>query len=948
MRILNYVLIATFYRYSLSATALYPIEEQSSIENHWVAYISHAFEVIGPFPQEAREQHFLNPGYPLKSEIVFPLDYTHAYTSHLADNGFVHWTNHTAAIARASSGDSDHKKLESIHYSIQFPGIRWDSIRHTEGWSGLQHHALLHTTIRLTSALSHNPLSLSRPTYLVLTASQCSYIAILNSRHGSLNPRWHACNIYDTDDMPPVRVPLKAYFDHEAVKISATDFAINGMELDVLISLDYEIRLFGDPTVSSDGTTPVVEVDISVKVEQTGDQDVPDIDNNALDSPSLEPNQLRLSNAQVNPHTPCMQFNAKTHVFPHFIDGWAYGDAAGIEVTSCSEEYWSIGGTPRFIDTWVTDEIRVEMIEPIRLAPSQTRLVSMNLVQEKPLLAPAGFLTLELSLHLDIHSSRTPHKLLITIPIQNHPSLCELSEDTEGLLLTYRSVSGTPASAVVIPPPNKTHNITTQSRILLALHGAGVLVVQGLTPWGLDWREASRADVCAALRALVLKLVGVWHEDDYCTAHDLATEITVPKPPGVPVKTIPVVAIGHSNGGQGALHLTSAFPDCIPALIPAAGYTSARLYVPTQASRGSLFADAALQSILRASLQGQDGDIIAGNLALSRVHLVHGGSDENVPVWHSRERMALIKMWNPDADVNMTEIPGKPHFWDTVFKEKPVSNAIQDLVSSPYAASNTIETDFTLTVAWPSESGSMRGWRIRKAKVPGRLSRIHVSGSSIQTTNVHTFSVELSKSQLKDGDVIEVDSQRIKVPRQSSFWLSYEKDNQWEIVHTAKSYHYGSLSSALTSAMPIALVIPAREGDYYQTIALRIAHSLYTYLKLDCTILRDSELQGRVLEGRSVVVIGGHHNKYGMAVRSSPLRILPDGSIVIGQKRYNINGVGALSFHKDHVYMDALDLSGYERILRAFPLRTGVPGPEWMIIGPESNTKGFGGILATG
>jgi hypothetical protein len=91
--------------------------------------------------------------------------------------------------------------------------------------------------------------------------------------------------------------------------------------------------------------------------------------------------------------------------------------------------------------------------------------------------------------------------------------------------------------------------------------------------------------------------------------------------------------------------------------------------VPTQASRGSLFADAALQGIIRASLQGQDGDVIAGNLALSRgkqnpvtirvasligvrlVHLVHGGGDENVPVWHSRERMALIKNWNPNADV---------------------------------------------------------------------------------------------------------------------------------------------------------------------------------------------------------------------------------------------------------------------------------------------------------
>jgi hypothetical protein len=46
--------------------------------------------------------------------------------------------------------------------------------------------------------------------------------------------------------------------------------------------------------------------------------------------------------------------------------------------------------------------------------------------------------------------------------------------------------------------------------------------------------------------------------------------------------------------------------------------------------------------------------------------------------------------------------------------------------------------------------------------------------------------------------------------------------------------------------------------------------------------------------------------------------------------------------------MDALDLGGYERILRAFPLRTGVPGPEWMIIGPESDTRGFGGVVAAG
>ncbi|CAE6452302.1 unnamed protein product [Rhizoctonia solani] len=963
MRALAYLLLTACCRYSLGAH-LNPTNGQNSSEAPWMALISREFEVIGPFPQEAREQHFLNPGHPLESKIVPPLDYTRTHASHLADDGFVYWINSSVATPRVGSENFHYERLNTIHYSIQFPEIRWDMIRATEGWSGLQHHALLHTTIRIIPNRLHDLLAPSRPTYLVLATSQCSYIAVLNSRHEPLTPQWHACNIYDIAETPPIKVPLKHYFDSYGTEINVTESTIEAMELDILISLDYEIRLFGDPTVSSNNTTPVIQVDLVIDVEQTNEQNVLKLDNNILDSPIFEPSQSALSEAKLNRQAPCVRVNPDAHVFPHFVNGWAYGDAIGIEMTSCSENKWFIIGGSSFVDASIADAIHLKMIEPMRIAPSQTRLLSMKLTQIKPLATSNVSLTLKLYLHPDTHSPQF-HPILVTFPIHNHPDTFQISRNTQGVLLTYHSVSSTPASAVVLPPPNKTHHITAHSRILLALHGAGVmhthpfwiealprpehawvLVVQGLTPWGLDWREASRADVCAALRALVLKLVGIWREDDYCTTHDLITELIIPNRPEVPVETIPVVAIGHSNGGQGSLHLASLFPDCIPALIPAAGYTSARLYVPTQASRGSLFADAALQGIMRASLQGQDGDIIAGNLVL--IHLVHGGADENVPVWHSRERMALIKTWNPNADVSMSEVPGKPHFWDTVFKDETVFSAIRDLVSSPYPSSETIKLGFTLTVAWPSESGSMRGWRIREATIPGRLCRINVNGNSIQTTNVHTFSVELSKSSLRSGDVIQVDHQQIKVPHRSHLWLTYTQNNQWEIVHLKSPYPSGPLSSILTAARPITLVIPTRHGGYYETIALRIAHNLYTYLKLDCTILRDSEVEGRVLEGQNAVVIGGRHNSYGIAVRSSPLQVLSDGSISIGRRSYDGAGIGALSLHKRHIYMDATDLSGYERILRAFPLRTGVPGPEWMIVGPESDTRGLGGIVAAG
>jgi hypothetical protein len=42
------------------------------------------------------------------------------------------------------------------------------------------------------------------------------------------------------------------------------------------------------------------------------------------------------------------------------------------------------------------------------------------------------------------------------------------------------------------------------------------------------------------------------------------------------------------------------------------------------------------------------------------------------------------------------------------------------------------------------------------------------------------------------------------------------------------------------------------------------------------------------------------------------------------------------------------DVQGLERALRAFPLRTGVPNPEWLVLGPYTDTRSIGGILGAG
>ncbi|KAG9079401.1 hypothetical protein FS749_008552 [Ceratobasidium sp. UAMH 11750] len=919
--------------------------------------------------------------------ITAPPDFTKSYPSHLVDGGFVHWNNvsllnhHTPL----SISQLDSRVQDSVSYSVSFPDVRWESIRATEGWAGLQHHVLLHATVRIDPSSFTGGLDNATPTYLLLSAIQCSHVAVLDMSLSPTVPRWHTGNIYAYPDAPIIRIPLffnNSVTDHQHIPTS--DGSLEGIyilrdepkELDLLIGLDYEIRLFGDPLVSTNSTLPTILADLHVALEFPGDSSAYSLHHNtelAFQGDYL-PAQLTPDTRKPESIRACAIIaDPTTHIVPHFVNGWAYGDVIGVEITSCSHAAWTITGAtvvPNQDELSNVDRdhgLSLDILDPVKFAPSQTRLITLKIRQTSPL--PPSVRSFIVTLHigsvLPLLAVERVQTLQTLVSVVNHDSLSKLETGIQHIIMSYTSVSGIPASAVLLPPNSTNFDVNLDTRILVAMHGAGVmhtspfmlaalprprhtwvLVVQGLTPWGLDWREASRADVCSALRELVLRLAGTWNEEDYCTPHDTVTSVT--RRADVGHIAIPVIAIGHSNGGQGALYLASQFPDSIPALIPAAGYTSARLYISTQHSRGSMFADAGLQSIIRASLQGQDGGIIAGNLVLNRVHLVHGGEDENVPVWHSRERMALVKSWNPDADISFTEVPGKPHFWPTVFQDEPVSSRIAELVASPYAVLSHKLNSFTFTVVWPSESGGMGGWRVRELAVPGRLARIRVHGTHVFTTNAYGLSINLSRAGLNHGWV-DIDGQHIDHPDIPVVWLRRNMDSNWKVVEPFSPYPSGPLSRILTSPTTISIVIPGGPNAYYQSLALRLAHNAFTYLKLDCTIVEDHEvLSNQSSLAGSVVVIGGYQNKYGLRVRSSPLRALSDGSISISGVKFGRAGTGSLSLHKNHLYIDAVDEVGYEKALQAFPLRTGVPGPEWMILGEECEQKGYGGVYAAG
>jgi hypothetical protein len=114
---------------------------------------------------------------------------------------------------------------------------------------------------------------------------------------------------------------------------------------------------------------------------------------------------------------------------------------------------------------------------------------------------------------------------------------------------------------------------------------------------------------------------------------------------------------------------SSVFWSCINVVlvVPAAGYIKSQAYVSlalarcvwncgmmlalTLARSYAHFIDPALRAVMETSLTPDDNDLFLSNLHATPILAIHGGSDENVPTWHSREAFSILKTWNSSAAI---------------------------------------------------------------------------------------------------------------------------------------------------------------------------------------------------------------------------------------------------------------------------------------------------------
>jgi len=277
---------------------------------------------------------------------------------------------------------------------------------------------------------------------------------------------------------------------------------------------------------------------------------------------------------------------------------------------------------------------------------------------------------------------------------------------------------------------------------------------------------------------------------------------------------------------------------------------------------------------------------------------------------------------------------------------------------------------FTLTVTIPAESGPLHGWSIKQLKIPGRVGRLHVRFISnariiIETCNVRSF--QLSASVLKKSCAsyeLHVDDSVLIIAQVDDVARFYTiEPGKWQLMTGPLTIMNppSRIQAILTSIAPITLLAANEMIAENLSVALRIAHDLHLYHKLDSEIITESVALHRSQHGTwpagNVVFIGTASSQFAKLVLQegkTSFQII-DSYIFFNHRRFNKLGEAVLFTHPhpgggqgNMLFIMHNDKNGLERASRLFPIRTGVAVPDWMIVGEKMDNFGAGGVKGAG
>jgi len=144
----------------------------------------------------------------------------------------------------------------------------------------------------------------------------------------------------------------------------------------------------------------------------------------------------------------------------------------------------------------------------------------------------------------------------------------------------------------------------------------------------------------------------------------------------------------------------------------------------------------------------------------------------------------------------------------------------------------------------------------------------------VTSSNVKAFHVDLS---IFPVSLLWVDNTRVHLPHKldDMLYMKTVEPRVWKISDDPNQLQSsGRMQTILSSKTPLALVIPDESHSQELSIALRIAHDLHLYHRLDCAIIQSSEVfTSDTLDGGNVVVVGNGaatHLRNSFEIRNPP------------------------------------------------------------------------------
>ncbi|KAH8924862.1 alpha/beta-hydrolase [Atractiella rhizophila] len=850
---------------------------------------------LGPFQVGTREYPLLHPDGPVLpfglrfSNLSFDSPEVQNIPSTLAPGGKAVWKEF-------------HASVDDGTIVVSYPEVDWDFLRKTGGgWSALQHYVLLRTSLLVYAPPSS------------LGASPQSVTISVNLIGGT-----------DFYLLPSTRTPLspseqlETYLGdiYQYSPLSASDANEWGHSIEVIpgeytlvVRAAYDARARGG---AWDDGIPKIEFRVVAGVRE-------------------EASFVKIPGSEVEPDA---------------VDGYIMGVGVGVGVRWTGKEKGAIED----VAVVAPDGLKASLADgPLSFETSQTRQISFLLNQTTsllPLVNSSGG-TIEISLLL--LPSRTPVTFTIKSLLMPSPPSTDFS-----FAMTHQPPSLPISLAVVTPPTSSPAQFKCQSKgkTILYLHGAGasplaqdirtsfppqedawIVFPLGRTEWGMDWHGPSIIEARYAARGglEVVKRV-------YCRLQPEQTYLENK-----------LVVVGHSNGGQGTWYLTERWPDEILAAVPASGYTRIDEYIPYHTRHSRFLQDPALTSVLLSSLLPYDNALHASNLYGVPVLHRHGDEDDNVPVFHGRVMKHLLQQWSHNVSLSQyEEVPGAPHFWPEVF-DVPSVQAFLDKIPV-FEAPKQKEWSLTISTANVDEGGTKFGWRIRGVNVRGQLARLHltISGDEAWLSGQNVQSASFDRT-LWPGKLrrVHLDDILLDIDEDGDEILSFHLKASKHVTETRETHlrTSGPVAQILVSNGPLTIVYVNDLRD--KRAALRIAHNIWVYLRIDAVVEKWKGSWTHFKSKGNVVLVDedGAVQSWG-----GSLRVQKD-TFSINTKAWSKNDFGVITLLPHPSYTNspalAVRLTGrLEAVEPLFPIQTGVTVPEFAVVGPTQ--WGERGVVAAG